>query len=121
MLFGWTQCPCTGYATNRFLDEKICYDKRDWSASSEPLMSFFTCLYGSQHHSFIFVGGGALACCQHSHAAARPPVRMSILRVTRALQIADSASIDCHPQRSPIQTTARARRADGADAPPLTR
>ena len=34
----------------------LCFAKKSWASSREPLMSFLTCLYGNQHHSFIFIG-----------------------------------------------------------------
>ena len=56
MLFGWSQCPCTGIATSRFEATGVCYQRETWDAPSEPFMTFMACLYGSQHHSFIFIG-----------------------------------------------------------------
>ena len=34
----------------------LCFAKKSWASSREPLMSFLTCLYGNQHHSFVFIG-----------------------------------------------------------------
>lgn len=42
--------------TARFELAGVCYGRETWDASSEPFMSFMTCLYGTQHHSFIFMG-----------------------------------------------------------------
>eukprot|EP01043_Picozoa_sp_COSAG02_P069212 COSAG02_NODE_11771_length_1657_cov_1.748395_2_plen_306_part_01 len=56
VIYGWTYCPCTGIATGRFEDDGVCYHKTEWTSSSESLMTFFNCLYGSHHHSFIFIG-----------------------------------------------------------------
>jgi len=56
MLFGWTSCPCTGIANGRFTDKGTCFEMTTWDASSEPVMAFLNCLYGNQHHSFIFIG-----------------------------------------------------------------
>ena len=56
MLLGWSQCPCTGIASARFEGEGVCFAKDTWDSPSEPLMAFLNCLYGAQHHSFIFIG-----------------------------------------------------------------
>ena len=56
VLMGWSYCPCTGIAAARFEDGGICFDRTTWDDSSENLMGFLTCLYGAQHHSFIFIG-----------------------------------------------------------------
>jgi hypothetical protein len=55
-VFGWNSCPCTAIANGRFTDGGVCYDTKTWDSSSEPVMKFLGCLYGDQHHSFIFMG-----------------------------------------------------------------
>ena len=47
VLMGWSYCPCTGIASARFEDSGACFDKTTWDSSSENLMAFLTCLYGS--------------------------------------------------------------------------
>merc|ERR1711988_1008673 len=56
MLFGWTECPCSGIASDRFTSAGICFSSATWDAPSEALLSFFMCLYGTQHHSFVDIG-----------------------------------------------------------------
>jgi len=56
-LYGWNGCPCTNIARHRFEDVGACYMENVWSDPEDPLMRYLQCKHGSEHHSFVFVGG----------------------------------------------------------------
>jgi hypothetical protein len=100
VLMGWSYCPCTGIASSRFEDGGVCFDKTQWDSSSENLMTFFTCLYGSQHHSFIFIGDRFI---DNGFRFARPPANPSISDGDlNALLTGASADVSCGPDGDPF-------------------
>jgi hypothetical protein len=100
VLMGWSYCPCTGIASARFEDSGACFDKTTWDSSSENLMAFLTCLYGSQHHSFIFIGDRFI---DNGFRFARPPANPSLSDADlSALYAGASADLTCGPQGEPF-------------------
>lgn len=57
VLFGWSGCPCTSFAREHFQANEYCYQEDVWPNSDDKLFAYLQCRYGSQHHSFIFLGG----------------------------------------------------------------
>ena len=56
-LLGWNGCPCTNIARSRFESVGACYLQQVWPTDTAPLYKHLQCLYGEQHHSFVFFGG----------------------------------------------------------------
>lgn len=56
-LLGWASCPCTGIARTRFESVGACYVQTVWPEPDAPLYKYLQCVHGSQHHSFVFIGG----------------------------------------------------------------
>merc|ERR1719201_3001796 len=55
VLFGWENCPCTWYATNRFDAEDLCYRRLTWADRHSDLMKYLQCVEGNDNdHSFIY-------------------------------------------------------------------
>merc|ERR1711871_763445 len=100
VLMGWSYGPCTGIASARFEDGGVCFDKTTWDASSEKLMAFLNCLYGQQHHSFIFIGDKFI---DNGFRFARPPASPSISDTDlSALYTEASADLTCGPDGEPF-------------------
>merc|ERR1711871_327954 len=100
VLMGWSYCPCTGIASARFEDGGVCFDKTTWDASSEKLMTFLNCLYGQQHHSFIFIGDKFI---DNGFRFARPPANPSISETDlNALYAEASVDMSCGPEGEPF-------------------
>jgi hypothetical protein len=59
VLFGWENCPCTWYATNRFDAEDLCYRRLTWADRNSDLMLYLQCVEGNNNdHSFIYTKDG---------------------------------------------------------------
>jgi hypothetical protein len=59
VLFGWENCPCTWYATNRFDAEELCYRRLTWADRNSDLMLYLQCVEGNNNdHSFIYTKDG---------------------------------------------------------------
>jgi len=56
-LLGWTSCPCTNIARQRFEGVGACYVQVVWPEPTAPLYKYLQCVHGAHHHSFVFVGG----------------------------------------------------------------
>ena len=54
---GWSGCPCTNIARSRFESLGACYVQKIWADDTAPLYKYLQCVYGAQHHSFVFFGG----------------------------------------------------------------
>merc|ERR1719420_188733 len=57
VLYGWGGCPCTNIARNRFMSKGACYVENVWPDGRDPMLAYLQCLHGSEHHSFIWIGG----------------------------------------------------------------
>lgn len=100
VLLGWSRCPCTGIASARFEDDGVCFDKTVWDSSEEKLMGFLGCLYGPQHHSFIFIGDRFI---DNGFRFARPPDNPSISESDLTdLYVGASADLTCGPEGEPF-------------------
>mmetsp|Transcript_15723 Transcript_15723/g.33460 ORF Transcript_15723/g.33460 Transcript_15723/m.33460 type:complete len:694 (+) Transcript_15723:136-2217(+) len=56
-LLGWTSCPCTNIARQRFESVGACYVQVVWPEPTAPLYKYLQCVHGEHHHSFVFFGG----------------------------------------------------------------
>jgi len=56
-MLGWSGCPCTNIARQRFESVGACYLQQVWPTDDAPLYKHLQCKYGAHHHSFVFVGG----------------------------------------------------------------
>lgn len=56
-LLGWTSCPCTNIARQRFQGVGACFMEIVWPEPTAQLYKYLQCVHGAQHHSFIFIGG----------------------------------------------------------------
>jgi len=54
VMYGWESCPCVQTARQRFMSKHLCFVENTWLDPSDPKMQYLQCLYGSEHHSFIW-------------------------------------------------------------------
>ena len=57
VLYGWAGCPCTNIARNRFRELDLCYVEEVWPERTAGIFDYLQCVYGKQHHSFVWIGG----------------------------------------------------------------
>lgn len=57
VLYGWAGCPCTGLARARFQEQGVCYAENVWNSPDSATMKYLQCVYGDEHHSFVWAGG----------------------------------------------------------------
>jgi len=56
-LFGWSGCPCTKTAYDRLVSKSVCFTRTVWSEQDDPTFKYLQCVYGQEHHSFLFFKG----------------------------------------------------------------
>jgi len=57
VLFGWSHCPCTGIAHDRLVSRSACFAGTVYHSQHDPTFKYLQCVYGEEHHSFLFFGG----------------------------------------------------------------
>jgi len=56
-MWGWSACPCTNIAKTRFASENVCHAETIFDSDSDPTFKYLQCLFGAEHHSFVFFDG----------------------------------------------------------------
>jgi len=54
VMYGWESCPCVATARTRFMSKHVCFVENTWLDPEDPKMAYLQCVYGSEHHSFIW-------------------------------------------------------------------